>query len=244
MKPTEPGPPQEGSAASDDQTLSWEVSWRPTTVPLSQEPAPGTSSPLPSGFMPSQPAFAPSPTEPRYRNRQSSGCLLLLTLVLGIALGAAGAIAAQSWLSTIQPNGDPTPVSSPVPRVTPSLAFSPTASPQPTPTSTPALSPTPTGPPWTTVQRFSGSGTTNTLPTTVPKSWRIAWQCNPASSPAGQYELAITLHTTNGKVVETTLDTTCKPTNTAGNDPQYQAGTFYLQIHSTADWIIQIQVLR
>jgi hypothetical protein len=240
-------PPPHGPAAEDTPTLSWDLSWHPSTPPHYPPPELSGAFPSPSGpLRAASPYASPEPTQPVRSRRKGSRGVLLLVLLLGIALGAAGATVGPSLLSRIQASFELTPRRAagaalmPQPTWTPTL----TASPGLTMTPTPRLSPSPQGPTSTTIRSFTGSGSTNTAPITVPKRWQIAWQCNPTSWPGDQYELTITLHTTDGNVVSTALSTTCKATNISGVDPQYQAGTFYLQVSSAADWNIQIQVFQ
>lgn len=245
MKPTEP--PHKRSADEDTPTLSWDVPLRPSTSPLYQQPDPSAYFPSPSGPLLYAPTYAsPAPTRPTRSRRGISRWWLLFVLLLGIVLGAVGAVKGPSWWGTIQASLDLKPIRAAGAAVTPLPTWTPTPTPSPAPTMTPTpiLTPSPHGPTWTTLQSFTGSGSTNTASVTVPKNWQIAWQCNPASWQGDQYELTITLHTTDGKVVGTPLSTICKATNTSGADPQYQAGTFYFQIVSAADWTIQIQVLK
>ncbi len=232
---------QDDPIASNPSAFSWNLNWHPSTTPLHQEPVLSGPFPRSSGPLPYAQPHPTVPTRPGFLRRKVSKWWLLLTLLLGVGLGVGlgviGAPNIQDWLSRIQASIMSTSAKGSTPAQTPSTLL-PTSSPEPT------LTATPQEPTWTTLQRFTGSGSTNTASVTVPKSWRIAWQCDPSSSSAGQYELTIILHTTDGKSVSTTLSTTCKASNTSGTDSQYQAGTFYLQVISAADWIIQVQVLK
>ncbi len=116
------------------------------------------------------------------------------------------------------------------------------------PTATPTQTPTPThAPQWTTVNTYTGNGTSKTATFTVnADQWKIIWSCNPAAY-GFEYNLMADLKHPGDDFGDTVVNVICKSgdaSSTHGETMEYTGGTFYLDVNSEASWKFEVQILK
>lgn len=99
-------------------------------------------------------------------------------------------------------------------------------------------------PKWTTVQKFTGNGIKKTALFSVPSDWKIVWSCDPNSFNGFQFNLIVTVTTSDNIPQDVAINALCKKGSTSGETEEHQAGQVYLDINSEGAWNIQVQVLK
>ncbi len=203
------------------------------------QPQPRPTQPIrPSEGMPPGWQSPPQPPRPKRQRLATIGLVVFIAAVLLYALSLSAP--AQQLYASVKSSLFPAPT------VTPTATYLP-APPTETPTATwtprPVTpTPTPTFSPWKTILSLHGNGDQNTDTFTVPGHWQILWSCDPSSFGGSTYHVSMFLHKPNGDIVDEAFSSACTSTIISGTAPVYRAGTFYLEVISSADWYMSVQV--
>ncbi|WIG61025.1 MAG: hypothetical protein OJF49_003773 [Ktedonobacterales bacterium] len=196
------------------------------------QPQPGM--PYPPNTQPPS-AYYPPPSPPKRRLKAWHWILIGVGSVLVLCCACGSFALALNGNSPSSSNQQSASVSTDTPY--PTATFGPTDTPAPTATATPT-------PKWTTVQKFKGNGIKKTGIFSVPDDWKLVWTCNPSSYYFGQYNVIVTVYSSDGTPLDLAVNTICKSGNTGDSTEEHQGGDIYLDIDSEAAWTIQVQVLK
>jgi len=97
-----------------------------------------------------------------------------------------------------------------------------------------------------TLASFAGFGNRDLPGVDTPPHWRIAWSCDPASSPIRRYNVIVTVKSTSifGPTFALAVNTFCTDQQTSGVQDETSVGTVYLSVVSEGTWKIEIQALH
>ena len=100
-------------------------------------------------------------------------------------------------------------------------------------------------PQFITSHTFMGYGVEKTEVFHVANDWKIVWSCNPSSFYGHQYDLVVSVNSTDGKTVDfAAVNARCTPGYTADVKEEHSSGDIYLDITSEGSWDIQVQELE
>lgn len=97
---------------------------------------------------------------------------------------------------------------------------------------------------WNTTQTFTGNGNKTTEVFFLSDSAKVLWEGDPSSFYGGEYNLIVTVKSSDGSLVDLPINTIVKAGNTSGESMiQNHSGEVYFEVMSEGAWTVTVQEL-